>query len=174
MILCIIQVMPGFDADTFRLSYQSKVLENSFFLRRHLKNNGLVDIEVGHRYIPWSIQGVDQKFHESYTQVRYVLQGNQWYWENKAHLIFSGYQKGSQHLSSQFHLKTSSGSVSVETSFLRSVMNPVDRLADPSYTGGFQVNLRPMTFEGRLSYGLGNNFALSGHYILDREPCLGR
>ena len=160
------------DADTFRFSYQSKVLENSFFWRRYLKNNGLVDIEVGHRYIPWSLQGVDQKFHESYTQMRYVLQGNQWYWENKANLIFSGYQRGSQHLSSQFHFEPSSGFINIETSFLRSVMNPVDRLADPSYTGGFQVNSRPMTFEGRLSYGIGNNLVFSGHYILDQNPVL--
>mgnify|MGYP007000302508 len=73
---------------------------------------------------------------------------------------------------SQFHLKTSSGFVNVETTFLRRVMNPVERLADPSYTGGFQVNSRPMTFEGRLTYGLGDNLVLSGHYILDQNPVL--
>ena len=160
------------DSDTFRLNYQSKVLENSFFWRRYLKNKGLFDVEAGHRYIPWSLQGIDQKFHEIFVQIRYVLQGNQWSWENKAHLIFSGYQRGSQHLLSQFHLKTSSGFVNVETTFLRRVMNPVDRLADPSYTGGFQVNSRPMTFEGRLTYGLGDNLVLSGHYILDQNPVL--
>lgn len=160
------------DSDTFRLSYQSKVLENSFFWRRYLKNKGLFDIEAGHRYIPWSLQGIDQNFHESFAQIRYVLQVNKWSWENKAHLIFSGYQRGSQHLFSAVYKKTSLGFVHVETSFLRKVMNPVDRLADPSYTGGFQVNSRPTTFEGRLTYGLGDNLVLSGHYILDQNPVL--
>ena len=161
------------DADTFRFSYQSKVLENSLFWRRHLAHRGgILEFEAGHRYIPWSFQGVDQQFHESFTQIRYILQKNQWLWENKAHLIFSGYQRGSQHLVSALHHETSLGFIHVEASFLRNVMNPVDRLADPTYTGGFQVNSRPMTFEGRLTYGLGKNIVLSGHYILDRNPVL--
>ncbi len=160
------------DSDTFRLSYQSKVLENSLFWRRYLKNKGLVDIEAGHRYIPWSLQDVDQRFHESFAQIRYILQKNQWTWENKAQLIFSGYQRGSHHFVSALHHETSSGFVNVEASFLRNVMSPVNRLADPNYTEGFQVNSRPMTFEGKLTYAFRGKVVLSGHYILDQNPVL--